>query len=57
MTTPSAPPATNSYKRHRFAAEIISHGVWLYGRFRLSYEDVEALMAGRGVVLTYEAVW
>jgi putative transposase len=33
-----------------------SHGVWLYFRFCLSYRDVEALMAERGVILTYEAV-
>jgi putative transposase len=35
---------------------MISHGVWLYVRFCLSYRDVEALMAERGVMLTYEAV-
>jgi putative transposase len=50
------PPAPNPYKRHRFPAEIISHCVWLYFRFCLSYRDVEELMAARGVVLTYEAV-
>jgi putative transposase len=49
-------PPTNLYKRHRFPAEIISHGVWLYFRFCLSYRDVEELMAARGVILTYEAV-
>src|SRR6266511_3148720 len=49
-------PATNPYKRHRFPAEIISHCVWLYFRFCLSYRDVEELMAERGVILTYEAV-
>jgi transposase-like protein len=43
------PPVTNLYKRHRFPAEIISHGVWLYFRFCLSYRDVEELMAARGV--------
>ena len=46
----------NPYKRHRFPAEIISHCVWLYFRFCLSYRDVEELMAERGVILTYEAV-
>ena len=46
----------NLYKRHRFPAEIISHCVWLYFRFCLSYRDLEALMAARGVILTYEAV-
>jgi putative transposase len=50
------PPTTNLYKRHRFPAEIISHCVWLYFRFCLSYRDVEELMAARGVMLTYEAV-
>jgi putative transposase len=50
------PPSPNPYKRHRFPAEIISHCVWLYFRFCLSYRDVEELMAERGVILTYEAV-
>ena len=50
------PPASNPYTRHRFPAEIIGHGVWLYFRFCLSYRDVEALMAERGVILTDEAV-
>jgi putative transposase len=50
------PPTPNLYKRHRFPAEIISHCVWLYFRFCLSYRDVEELMAERGVLLTYEAV-
>jgi putative transposase len=49
-------PPPNLYKRHRFPAEIISHCVWLYFRFCLSYRDVEELMAARGVILTYEAV-
>ena len=44
------------YKRHRFPAEIISHVVWLYFRFSLSFRDVEELMFERGVVLTYETV-
>jgi putative transposase len=49
-------PAINPYKRHRFPAEIISHSVWLYYRFSLSYRDVEELMAERGVTLSHEAV-
>jgi putative transposase len=52
----NTPPTSNPYKRHRFPAEIISHCVWLYFRFCLSYRDVEELMAERGVILTYEAV-
>jgi putative transposase len=44
------------YHRHRFPAEIISHSVWLYFRFALSFRDVEEMLAMRGVVLTYETV-
>ena len=44
------------YHRHRFPIEIISHCVWLYFRFSLSFRDVEEMMAKRGVVLTYETV-
>ena len=45
-----------SYHRRRFPAEIISHCVWLYFRFCLSYRDVEEIMAERGVVVTYETI-
>jgi putative transposase len=44
------------YKYHRFPADIISHGVWLYYRFCLSYRDVEELLFARGVIVTYEAI-
>jgi putative transposase len=49
-------PLSILYKRHRFPAEIISHGVWLYFRCCLSYRDVEELMAAPSVILSYEAV-
>src|ERR687894_2028755 len=44
------------YKRHRFPGEIISHAVWLYYRFLLSYRDVEELLAERGVAVSYETI-
>ena len=44
------------YRRHRSPSEIISHCVWLYFRFSLSYRDVELLMTQRGVVLTYHTI-
>ena len=47
---------THPYQHHRFPAEIISHGVWLYFRFCLSYRDVEELLFARGVIVTYEAI-
>src|SRR2546426_10453030 len=50
------PPATQHYKNHRFPVEIISHAVWLYFRFCLSFRDVEELLFERGVVVTYEAI-
>ena len=44
------------YHRHRFPSEIISHCVWLYFRFSLSFRDVEELMSSRGVSLSYETI-
>jgi len=35
------PACANRYKQHCFPAEIISHGIWLYCRFYLSYRNVE----------------
>jgi putative transposase len=49
-------PVSTLYKNHRFPPEIISHAVWLYHRFCLSFRDVEDLLAARGVVVSYEAV-
>ena len=45
-----------NYKGFRFPPEIISHAVWLYFRFSLSFRDVEELLAQRGVVVSYETV-
>jgi hypothetical protein len=36
------------YHRYRFPPQIISHAVWLYHRFSLSFRDVEELLAKRG---------
>lgn len=41
--------AKNPYAGYRYPAEIISHAVWLYFRFMLSYRDVEELLATRGL--------
>jgi putative transposase len=49
----SAPP---SYKGHRYPVEIISHCVWLYHRFPLSFREVEELMLERGIVVSYETI-
>jgi putative transposase len=48
--------STNPYTHHRVPTEIISHGVWLYYRFCLSYRDVEERLFARGILVTYEAI-
>jgi putative transposase len=45
-----------SYKGFRYPAEIISHCVWLYHRFPLSFREVEEMMLERGIVVTYETI-
>ncbi|MBV9163262.1 MAG: IS6 family transposase [Pseudonocardiales bacterium] len=45
-----------SYKGFRFPAGIISHCVWLYHRFPLSFREVEEMMLARGVVVSHETV-
>ena len=40
----------------RFPPEIISHCVWLYHRFPLSFREIELMMAERGVDVTYETI-
>ena len=51
MTSP--PPSDHGY---RFSPEIISHAVWLYHRFCLSFRDAEDLLAQRGITVTYETI-
>ena len=45
---------TISFARHQFPPAVIRHAVWLYGRFTLSYRDVEDLLAERGLDVSYE---
>jgi putative transposase len=44
------------YPRYRFPPMIISHAVWLYFRFTLSFRDVEDLLAQRGITVSYESI-
>ena len=44
------------YHGYRYPREIISHAVWLYYRFGISFRDVEDLLAKRGVVVSYETI-
>ena len=45
-----------SYHGYRFPPDAISHAVWLYHRFCLSFRDAEDLLAQRGVTVTYETI-
>ncbi|MGH8605056.1 MAG: IS6 family transposase, partial [Gammaproteobacteria bacterium] len=45
-----------NYRGYRFPPDIISHAVWLYHRFRLSFRDIEDLLAERGIIVTYESI-
>ena len=44
------------HPRYRFPTAIISHAVWLYYRFTLSFRDVEDLLAQRGITVSYETI-
>ena len=44
------------YRRHRFPAKIITHAVWLYYRFHLSFRDMEGPLAERGIQVSYETI-
>ncbi|MEW1778714.1 DDE-type integrase/transposase/recombinase [Streptomyces sp. NPDC086777] len=48
--------ASPSYRGHRYPVEVISHCVWLYFRFPLSFREVEELMLQPGVIVSYETV-
>ena len=45
-----------TYKRFRYPSEIISHAVWLYYRFQLSFRDIEEMLAYRGINVSYETI-
>jgi hypothetical protein len=45
------PTPANHYKNHRFPVAIISHAVWLYFRFCLSFRDVEELLLRASVTI------
>ena len=48
------PPPDPHYRRA--PAAVISHAVWLYHLFSLSFRDVELLMAERGIGVSYETI-
>ena len=48
--------AKHLYHGYRFHPTIISHAVWLYYRFCLSFRDAEDLLVERGISVSYESI-
>ena len=46
----------NIFTGYRYPTQIISHAVWLYHRFTLSFRDIEELLAARDIVVSYETI-
>jgi len=44
------------YPNYRFPICLISHAIWLYNRFSLSYRDVSDLLLERGVEVSYQTI-
>jgi len=44
------------YLRDSFPPASMSHAVWLYHRYGLSFRDVEDLLAERGITVSYETI-
>lgn len=44
------------YRDFCYPPEIISHVVWIYRRFSLSFRDIEELMASCSISVTYETI-
>jgi putative transposase len=50
------PARSTAQHGRRFPQVIISHAVWLYLRFPLSFRDVEELLAERGIEVSHESI-
>ena len=48
--------SSNPFAQHRFPPQGISHAVWLYHRFTLSFRDIEELLAIHGIQTSYESI-
>ena len=44
------------YPNYRFPMVLISHAIWLYNRFNLSYRDVSDLLLERGIEVSYQTI-
>jgi len=46
----------NRTSGHRYPTEIISHAIWLYYCFTVSFRDVDEILATRGIDMIHECV-
>ncbi|HYZ64006.1 MAG TPA: IS6 family transposase, partial [Acetobacteraceae bacterium] len=53
---PAWDDSPNPYRGFRYPAAVIEHAVWLYHCFSISLRDVELILAGRGIVVSYESI-
>ena len=44
------------YAGFLYPPQVISHTVWLYNGFTLSFRDLEELLAARGITVSYETI-
>ena len=44
------------YPNYRYPTSMISHAIWLYNRFALSYRDDSDLLFERGIEVSYQTV-
>jgi putative transposase len=44
------------YAGFLYPPQVISHTVWIYNRFTLSFRDLEELLAARGITVSYETI-
>ena len=44
------------YPNYRFPIVVISHAIWLYNRFTLSYRDVSDLLFQRGIEVSHQTI-
>ena len=44
------------YPNYRYPISVISHAIWLYNRFAMSYRDVSDLLIERGIEVSYQTI-
>ena len=48
--------STEKYRNFRFPIAVISHAIYLYNRYCLSYRDVADLLFERGIAVSHQSI-